>query len=101
MATYDELLTIATTGTSLISRMRVAAVISAEKVRTEMDTTPNHANRMKWAKATFQNSESAARDLLWVVLAQNRGATSAAILGATDATIQAACDAAIDVLAQG
>lgn len=101
MATYDELLSIATTGTALISRMRVAAVIAAEKVRTEADTTANHANRIKWAKETFQNSEAAARDLLWIVLAQNKTATSAAILGATDAIIQAACDAAVDVLAQG
>lgn len=101
MATYDELLAIATTGTVLISRMQVAAVIAAEKVRTELDTTPNHANRLKWAKATFQNSAGAARDLLWIVLAQNKAATSAAILGATDALIQTAVDAAVDVLAQG
>lgn len=101
MATYDELLAIATTGTALISRMQVAAVIAAEKVRTEVDTTANHANRMKWARATFQNSAAAARDLLWIVLAQNKTATSAAILGASDATIQTAVDAAVDVLAQG
>lgn len=101
MATYDELLTIATTGDVLIRKMRVAAVIAAEKVRTEVDTTPNHANRLKWAKATFQNSEGAARDLLWIVLAQNKTASSAAILGATDALVQTAADAAIDVLAQG
>jgi hypothetical protein len=101
MATYDELLAIATTGTVFISRLRVAAVIAAEKVRTEADTVTNHANRLKWAKTAFQDSESTARDLLWIVLAQNRGATSAAILAATDATIQTAVDAAIDVLAQG
>lgn len=101
MATYDELLTIATTGDVLIRKMRVAAVIAAEKIRTEADTTPNHANRLKWAKATFQNGESAARDLLWIVLAQNKAVTSAAILAATDATVQTAVDGAIDVLAQG
>ncbi len=101
MATYDELLIIATTGDALIRKLRVAAVIAAEKIRTELDTVPNHANRLKWARATFQNGESAARDLLWIVLAQNRAATSAAIIGASDLTVQTAVDAAIDVLAQG
>lgn len=101
MATYDELLTIATTGNAFISRLQVAAVMSANKIRTEAQATPNYANRQKWAKATFTNSTGAARDLLWPVLTANAGAASAVILGATDATIQTAVDAAIDILAQG
>ena len=101
MATYDELLTIATTGSVFISRLQVAAAIAANKIRTELDTVPNHANRLKWAKATFQNSSGAARDLIWPVLTANQGATAAAILSASDATIQTAVDAVVDTLAQG
>lgn len=101
MATYDELLSIATTGAAFIARLQVAAVMSANKIRTEATATPNYANRQKWAKSAFQNSAGAARDLLWPVLTANAGAASAAILSASDALIQTAVDAAVDVLAQG
>ena len=101
MATYDELLSIATTGNAFIARLQVAAVMSANKIRVEANTVPNYANRQKWAKAAFQNSANAGRDLLWPVLTANAAQTSAAILSASDAAIQAAVDAAVDVLAQG
>lgn len=103
MATYDELLALATTstGSALAARIQVAAVIAASKIASELDTTANHANRLKWAKSVFQNSGQAARDLLWIVLAANAAASSAAIAAASDALIQTAVDAAVNVLAQG
>lgn len=101
MATYVEIRDIATTGSVLIQKMQVAAAIAANKIRLEADSTPNHANRLKWAKYAFQNSEQAARDLLWPVLAANASFTSVAILAASDALVQSAVDSAIDTLAQG
>lgn len=103
MATYDELLTLATTstGSALASRIQVAAVIAANKIAVEPDATTNHANRLKWAKSVFQNSSQASRDLLWCVLAKNQAATSVQIAGASDALIQTNVDLAVDILAQG
>ena len=103
MATYDELLSLATqpVGSALASRIQVAAVIAANKIAAEATTVDNHTARLKWAKSVFQNSGQAARDLLWCVLAANATATQTAIAGASDLLIQTAVDNAVNVLAQG
>jgi hypothetical protein len=98
MATYDELLQAAENAT-LRNRIRVACVIAAEAVRTEVGTTTNHANRLIWAKAVFANPTAEADRMLWAVLAQNKAATLAQITGATDSAIQTAVSAAVDVFA--
>ena len=102
MATYDELLTIAnSSGSALHSRIKVAVIVACDVIRTEAAGTANHANRLKWAAATLQSPDDAARRMLWAVLAQNRVATAAQITGADDATVQAAVNAGVDLLAQG
>lgn len=103
MATYDEMLALATTqtGAQLAARVQVAVVISAIKIANELSTVENHANRLKWAKTVFQNSASVARDVLWYVIGNNATATSAAIAGAGDALIQTNVDLAVNALAQG
>ena len=103
MATYAELLSIATTptGSSLRDRITVAVVVACEAIRTEADTTPNHANRMKWAADVLRQPGSMAERTLWAVLAQNKGATVAQITGADDATVQTAVNNAVNLLAQG
>ncbi|HMN55627.1 MAG TPA: hypothetical protein PKE15_00135 [Ottowia sp.] len=102
MATYAELLTIATSaGSDLHSRIKVAVIVACDVIRTEPGATANHANRLKWAAATLQSPDEAARLMLWAVLAQNRAATAAQITGADDATVQTAVNAAVDLLAQG
>ena len=103
MATYDELLTIATTasGANLRNKIQVAAIIACEAIRTEAAGTTNHANRLKWASATLDSPSRAAEKLTWAVLAQNSGATAAQITGASDATVQTAVNGAVDLLAQG
>lgn len=98
MATYLELLT-TSEDVSLRKKIRVACFVAAEAIRTEADTTPNHAARLTWAKDVFRNPEVEANRMIWVVLAQNRAATVSAILGATDAAIQSAVDAAVNVFA--
>lgn len=100
MATYDELLT-AAENESLTKRIRVACIIAAETVRTELGSVANHTNRMLWAKNVFANPVSEADRMLWVVLAQNKTATLVQITGASDATIQTAVNAAVDVFATG
>jgi hypothetical protein len=103
MATYDEMLALATgsAGSALAARVQVAVVISAIKISTELSTVDNHANRVKWARETFKNSAGAARDVLWYVIGANAAATSAAIAAASDALIQTNVDAAVNALAQG
>jgi hypothetical protein len=100
MATYDELL-LASEDASLNKRIRVACIIAAETIRTELGSVTNHTNRMLWAKNVFANPVSECDRMLWAVLAQNKAATLAQITGATDATIQTAVNAAVDVFATG
>lgn len=99
MANYAELLQ-AHDNETLRNRVKVAALVAAETVRTEPVDTPNHASRLIWAKQVFQNPESWI-SLLWPVLVQNRAATLDQITGADDATVQTAVDAAINVFATG
>lgn len=98
MATYVELLQTAGND-ALRQKVRVACIIAAETVRSELDTVPNHANRLAWAKAVFKDPELEGNRMLWAVLAQNKNATTSAILAATDAVIQTNVDAAVNVFA--
>lgn len=100
MATYAELL-LASENETLRNKIKVANVIAAEVVRTEANGTPNHDNRMVWAKTVFTDPEGTARRMVWAVLAQNSTATLAQITGASDATVQSAVNAAVDVFANG
>lgn len=100
MATYDELL-LAAEDAGLNKKIRVACVIAAEAIRMEAAGITNHANRLLWAKAVFQNPPAEAGRMVWAVLAKNQGATLAAITGASDATVQTAVSAAVDVFAIG
>jgi hypothetical protein len=101
MATYDELLAIASTtsGTALRNRIRVAVVVAADVIRAEAPATVNHANRLAWARLVLDNPDRQAERMLWAVLAQNRAATVAQITAADDATVQTAVNAAVDLLA--
>lgn len=103
MATYAEILAIATTasGAALKDKIKVAAIVAVDVIRSEGAQTPNHANRLIWASRTLQNPGAAAEQLTWAVLAQNRAFTAAQITGADDATVQTAVNSAVDLLAQG
>lgn len=100
MATLIELMQ-CTSSTYLRERLVVAVAVQAELVRTEPTNTPNHANRMLWAKGAFSDPRAMADKMLWAVLAQNRTATVQQITQATDAEVQGAVGAAVDVYATG
>lgn len=98
MATYAELLQ-AEQDPALHNKIRVAVVIAAEIVRTESNATSNHANRLVWAKGAYGDPDLEVKRMKRAVLAQNKTATYAAIVGADDATVQSAVNNAIDVFA--
>lgn len=100
MATYAELLQ-ASVNEILINKIRVAVVVAAEIVRTELVNFPNHTNRMIWAKQVFIDPDIEAKRMVWAVLAQNRGFTYEQIIGADDLTVQDAVNKAVDVFATG
>ena len=100
MATYIELFNLRD-DSDLRNKTAVAVVVAAEQVRLEADTTPNHANRLLWSKAVFENPIEEATRMLWVLLAGNKSLTVAQIKGASDIAMQTKVDAAVDLFAVG
>lgn len=84
---------------ALLDKVTAAAMIAAEAVRTESDTTPNHANRLLWAKQAFENPVAMANRMWPAILASNASLTQTQVLNANDAGIQTAVNNAIDVFA--
>jgi len=99
MATYAELLNIANTSDGFKQTIKVAVVVACDVIRAEADATPNHAARVSWARATLQDPDTAASQMVLAVLAQNRTLTAAQITGASDAAVQTAVNAAVNLLA--
>lgn len=100
MATYTELYSLHSGQDELIHKVAVATWIAAEAIRVEEDTTPNHANRMAWAALVLADRGlSRANQMLKAVLAANRGATTAQIIGASDSEIQSKVNDAVDLVA--
>jgi hypothetical protein len=101
MATYLELYNIATTNSDLKNKVIVACLIAANNIRNELDTVPNHANRLIWAKETLENPQRAGDIIFPAVIAQNSGSTATQINTATDNAIQIAVNNTIDLVATG
>ncbi len=99
MATYTELYALHSGQDELLHKVAVATWVAAETIRAEVDTTPNHANRMAWAARVLSGGLTDADQMLRALLAANRAVTPAQILGATDAAIQSKVDDAIDLVA--
>jgi len=100
MATYAELQNLFSDD-ALKNKVEVACIVAAESIRTEDAGTENHANRLAWAKAAFQNPRGTRNQMLMALLAGNKDLEPAAISGATDAQVQAKVDAAVNVFADG
>ncbi len=96
--TYLELLQ-AAQDQGLTNRTKVACIVAAEAIGNEINSTPNYTNRMKWAKAVFQNPAAEALPMLHAVLAKNKALTLVAILAVTDAALQSAVDSEVNTLA--
>lgn len=86
---------------ALKNRVVSQMIISAEAVMKELDTVPNHVNRLIWAKAAFTSPRSEGDRMFMAVLAANRDATVEQILGASDAAIQTNVDDHVDLFADG
>lgn len=95
MASYLELIDVYDNA-EFRKRVMVACVVSAEIIRAEPVNTPKHAERVVWAKDAYLDPATAAKGLVWSVLAQNKQFTTQQILGATDSALQAAVNVAID-----
>jgi phosphoglycerate dehydrogenase-like enzyme len=100
MATYNELRQLYS-HSDLTNRIEVAVIVAAEKIRTEASDTPNHANRLVWAKATFGSTRRVAEQMLMALLAANRALPTADLIGVTDEGLQAAVDGAVNIFADG
>ena len=100
MATYEELFSLCN-DSALRNKVTSAVIIAAETVMNELDTAPNHANRLLWAKAVFANPRAETDRMFWALLAANKDATVANIQAATDAAIQTNVDDHVDLFADG
>ena len=100
MATYEELYGL-WHESGLKNKVTVAVVVAAETIQGEDVGTPNHANRLIWARQTFESPAIAADAMFRVILAVNKDIAVGTILAASDASIQAAVDAAVDTFATG
>jgi len=100
MATYTELYSLRS-DSALRNRVMVACIISAEAVMAEIDTTPNHANRLLWAASVFANPIAETNRMFMAILAANSALAAAQIQAATDAQIQTNVGDHIDLFATG
>ncbi len=82
-------------------KVKVACFVAAEMVANELVTTPNHANRLIWAKHVFEQPDFEAFRMLSVAVAKNIGLTPTQVHDASDSAIQNAVNEAIDLFAQG
>lgn len=95
MATYIELINLRS-NSELRGKIQVAVAIKSHAILQE--TTPSPA-RLSFAEEALRNPESKIEEALWFLLAANKDAAQATIIGATDATIQTHVDAYIDDVA--
>ena len=105
MATLIELRNLMN-DSGLRNKITTAVIISADTVMRVADTgapfsqvAGDHDKRVVWAKTAFENPTGEGRKFLMSVLASNKTATLAAIIGAADTTIQANVDEAVDLMA--
>lgn len=95
---YAQLMT-ASEDEGLARKIRVAVIVAADKIAGEPAATPNHANRVEWARATMLDPIGAAQRILWSVLAKNLAKTLAEVRALTDIDVQASVEASVDLFA--
>ena len=96
MATYTELYDLRN-NSEFRNKVAVAVVVAAEA---KLSGTPSAAEAA-WAIGVAQNPGSAANAAINLVLAANKGLSTATILGATDSAIQGNVDDVVDGLVLG
>ena len=97
MATYAELSAIKTEASwpTFLDKVRLAAAVKAAAI---LDSATPSAAAVAWASAALSSPASAGDDVVWYVIAKNKGVALTAILGASDSAIQANVDAAVDIV---
>ena len=100
MATYLELRSLFRHG-ELRNRIEVACIITAEAIRVEDANTPNHDNRLIWAKAAFNSTTSIRDGMLKALLAANKDEDVATITGVADSALQTLVNAIVNMFADG
>src|SRR4051812_40870047 len=85
----------------LMNRTCIAVADIAMDIYAEVNTTPNHANRLLWAKDALDSPISKAPGMLRVALVKNKALTTAQIQGADDPTLKAALAGVVDLFATG
>ncbi len=98
MASYTELYNL-NNNSDLKNRVMVACLVSAETIMAELDTVPNHANRLIWAAKVFAAPGSESDRMFWAIIAANNTLSIEQITSATDVAIQTAVDNHIDLFA--
>ncbi len=84
---------------ALRNRVFFSCVIAGETVMNEVDTTPNHANRLTWAASVFADPDVETERMFMAVLAANADKTVEQIQTASDEAIQTNVDAHVDLFA--
>ncbi len=100
MATYQELFDLRRNQV-LLDKITVAIIVAAETVYAEDSGTANHANRIIWAREASINPRRMGEVFMSAVLAANKTATVANIIGAADTAIQTNVGDVIDNFADG
>ena len=95
MATYTQLATITSDAGfgAFYEKLRVAVVVKAAAL---LDGATPTAAEVTWALAALGNPSATANDIQWYVIAENKSASIAAIVGASDSAMQSNVDAAVD-----
>ena len=100
MATYTEIYELRNDST-LKNKVTIACIITAEEIMLELDTVPNHNNRLLWAKAVFANPPTEATRMYMALLAANNELEVVQIQNATDVVIQTNVNDHVDLFADG
>ncbi len=103
MAAYKELFDLAR-DQPVLDRLTTAVAVAANTIRNEDGESPqpaNHANRLIWSREALMNPGTKALEMVWLLLAENKGAALSAITGAPDTTIQTLVDDAVNHFATG
>lgn len=87
---------------TLGEKCSASALLSAKTIMLELASVTNHANRLIWAAATFENPVSAGNKMRRAVVSWYAATkTLAQMASITDAEIQSVVDGAVNVFATG
>ena len=82
-----------------VGTLEVATQVAAETIKDEVEQTPNHANRIVWAREALASPKGMGGRMFDLILVQNRGVSVTTIKGLPDSALQAAVNGAVDFFA--